>query len=182
MNILALDISTSCTGWSIFKDKDLLDCGAIQTPTFDAKSPKKFGFKTLFEKMDYVIKELESVCLKHKIDYVVAEAAFKKFAIGKSSADVLAKLIGFNFCLTYSICKKLSCKECFIDVKSARKKVGVKIPKGADAKECVYSFVKDLYPNLSWEVKKTGNPKDWTIDMADSIVIGLASIQLNNFA
>lgn len=191
MKILALDISTSCTGWSLFEDGKLLQAGAIETPTakptktVKTKSKKiKIEFKTLFEKMDYVVEKLSRIInqTNNNIDFIVAEAAFKKFAQGKSSADVIAKLIGFNFCLVYTLCNHHNIKEKFIDVKTARKSVGLTIPRGADTKKLVYKFVKPLFPQLDWPEKKTGNPQDWTIDMADALVIGMSAMGLNNLA
>lgn len=165
MKILALDISTSCTGWSYWRDKKLIEAGAIETPT------EKFD--SIFSKMDHAKNELHAKVLDlGGADLIVAESAFKKFANGKSSADVIAKLVGFNFCLTYSLTRLLDAKELFIDVKSARKTVGIKVPKGANAKLIVHKYASLKYPNLSWPTKKTGTPKDWTVDMADALVIG----------
>lgn len=168
MSILALDISTSCTGVSIFDNGVLKKATAIET------SSDKFD--SVFDKMTHLLSKIEDFCKDESIAFVVAEAAFKKFATGRSNASVIALLVGFNFCLVYNLTQKLSAKEIFVDVKNARKTVGLKIPKGADAKAVVYEYVSKKYPQLDWPLKKTGNPKDWTIDMADSIVIGESAI------
>jgi hypothetical protein len=164
--VLALDISTSCTGVSIFQEGRLIKACSIET------SSKKFD--SVFDKMTHLLNEITLFCKGFDVNYIAAEAAFKKFAMGKSNASVLALLIGFNFCLVYNLTKIFSAKEIFIDVKNARKSVGLKMLKGADAKMIVYEYVSKKYPDLNWTHKKTGKPKDWTIDMADSIVIGEA--------
>lgn len=169
--ILALDISTSCTGWSYWDDKKLIEAGAIETPTDK--------YDSIFLKMDHVKEELYKKMNPLGVDLIVAESAFKKFASGQSSADVIAKLVGFNFCLTYTLTRLLKSKELFIDVKSARKTVGIKVPKGDNAKLIVHKYASAKYPNLDWPVKKTGTPKDWTIDMADALVIGEYALQFN---
>lgn len=170
--ILALDISTSCTGWSYWKDKKLVEAGAIETPT------EKFD--SIFLKMDHAKDELYAkISSLGGADLIVAESALKKFTPGRSSADVIAKLVGFNFCLTYTLTRLLEAKELFIDVKSARKTVGIKVPKGANAKLIVHGYASARFPSLSWPVKKTGTPKDWTVDMADALVIGEYATQFD---
>lgn len=170
MYLLSLDISTSTTGFSLWRDSELIEAGALET-----KSAK---FKNKFEKMDFVIDGLSNLIKKHKIklDKVAAEAAFKKFAGGKTTAQTMAALIGFNFCLCYSLSRKFSCDVVMVDVRQARKFCGIIIPKGTkDKKAIVCGIIKEKYPNLSWETKKGGDLKDWTGDMADSIVVGLAA-------
>ena len=57
---------------------------------------------------------------------------------------------------------------------SARKRAGVSIKRGDNAKEKVLQFVLDNYPQITIEYTKHGNPKPGTLDMCDSIVIALA--------
>lgn len=182
--LLSLDISTSCTGWAVFSDNKLVLAGAIQTPTAKPGEKSKIRkFNNLFEKMDFVIEQIKEIVKKNNFDvkFVVAEAAFKKFAMGKSSANVIAMLIGFNFCLTYHIVRHFGATEKFLDAKNARKVVGISVKKGEDAKEKVMQFIEPKFSELSWPKKKTGTPVDWTIDMADAIVIGLAALKLSEF-
>ena len=57
---------------------------------------------------------------------------------------------------------------------SARKRAGVGIKRGDNAKEKVLQFVLDNYPQITIEYTKHGNPKLGTLDMCDSIIIALA--------
>jgi hypothetical protein len=57
---------------------------------------------------------------------------------------------------------------------SARKRAGVGIKRGDNAKEKVLQFILDKYPEIDIQYTKHGNPKPGTLDMCDSIVIALA--------
>lgn len=166
--LLSLDISTSCVGWSLYgQDKELIAAGAIQTD--------KCKSDELFVKLDYVVNEILNIIDKHnvKVEYLAAEAALKMFAGGKTTANTMSKLISFNFGLCYTLTRRLGCKDVMLDVKSARKSLGIVVPKGAkDKKKYVIDKIKPMYPNLAWDLKKTGNYKDYCGDMADAIVIG----------
>jgi hypothetical protein len=146
--LLSLDISTSCVGWAVWKDRKLVDAGAIEMKeSSTAKKKNKLRWPTPFDKMDYVRK------------------------------DTMALLIGFNFCLCYNLTRDLDCKHVMIDVKSARRKLKIVIPRGAkDKKKYVIAKIKPMYPNLSWPLKNTGKEKDWCGDQADAIVVGLDAI------
>lgn len=169
--ILALDISTTCTGYSIWENKKLIDAGAIECKMED-----------LNERMDHVVSEIEKIVDIKNVETIVAEAALKKFSGGKSTADTMAKLISFNFCLCHILSRKgnspIPIKR--LDVRSARKNAGIIIPKTKNKKEikdAVIEHWKAQFPNLSWDLKKTGNYKDWVGDMADSITIGASFLK-----
>lgn len=175
--LLSLDISTSCTGWAIWDAKrKLIAAGAIETKTTTKKD--KARFTNHFAKMDYVVEEIVRIIAKHgvTIERLSAEAALKKFSGGKTTANTMAALIGFNFCLCYTLTRRLKCKETMLDVRAARRMLSITIPKGAkDKKKYVIAKIQPMYPNLAWDKKKTGRLKDWCGDMADAIVIGLAT-------
>ena len=62
----------------------------------------------------------------------------------------------------------------YIAATSARKKCGIKIPKGTKAKQCVIKYVVDNVPDVLIEYTKHGNPKPHCFDKADSWVIARA--------
>lgn len=177
---VSLDISTSCTGYTFWEDDgegiNLTWTGAIETPTEK--------FPDINDKMDFVVKELKSrmscAQLGH-VDVIVAEAALKKFSGGGTTADTMAKLIAFNFCLCYTLSRSLKSRIEHIDVRAARKACGITIPKGLKDKKQLKKIIiehwKKEYPTLAWDLKKTGNYKDYVEDMADSITIGRAYIK-----
>jgi hypothetical protein len=182
-SFISLDISTSCTGYAFWEDYGegdgltLIETGAIETPTDK--------FPDINDKMDYVVKQLEAKInctqLEYPVGSVVAEAAMKKFSGGKTTADTMAKLIAFNFCLCYTLSRSQSCKIEHIDVRAARRTCGITIPKGTkdkkEIKKIVIEHWKKEYPSLAWDLKKTGNYKDYVGDMADAITIGRAYIK-----
>ena len=61
---------------------------------------------------------------------------------------------------------------------TARKKAGVGIKRGDNAKEKVLQFVLDKYPNIEILYTKHGNPKPGMYDLCDSIIIALAGEEI----
>lgn len=176
MKILALDLSTTACGWSLWDDsiETPIKCGTILTPTED--------FKDNFEKIDFIVDFFKKELVSYTIDHLFVEEALKKLSGGNSSSEIIAKLIQMNFCGTYALVKAFNCKYHFLDVRAARKLNGIKIPRGENAKEIVYDFVSKKLPELKFSFKKTGRVKDFEYDKCDSIVIGLAAIKTLNEA
>ena len=172
--LLALDLSTTACGWSLWgiDSKELLDSGTARTPTDN--------FKDNFDKIDFLLKHFFVALNEKAPDFLFVEEALQKLSGGNSSAQVIAKLIQMNFAGTYALRKQFGdCPYGFIDVRLARKTLGIKIPRGENAKEVVFSYIRSKYPNLKFEYKKTGRPKDWEYDRCDAIVLGAAAILLN---
>lgn len=177
MYLLSLDISTTTTGYCLWKDGVPLEAGAIETKA--EKIPDKF------DRIDHILVKIEGLVSKWniKIDKFAAESALEKFTAGKTTAKTIAALAGFNFCLCYALSRRPSLSNkspaefVMVNVRSARNACGIKIPKDVkDKKEYVTSRVFEMYPNLPWEKKKTGKFKDWNQDMADAVVIGLSVV------
>jgi hypothetical protein len=108
--LLSLDISTSCTGWAVFDNSKLVKAGAIETSSDD--------FDSFFSKMTHVIDSIKKICKDNNFDikFIAVESALKKFTPGRSSSDVIAKLVGFNFCLTYHLTTHFGAKNLYFDV------------------------------------------------------------------
>ncbi len=66
----------------------------------------------------------------------------------------------------------------YIAATSARKKCGIKIPKGLKAKQVVIKYVIDNVPDVLIEYTKHGNPKPGSYDRADSWIIAKAGYRL----
>ena len=62
----------------------------------------------------------------------------------------------------------------YIGASSARKKLDIKIEKGADTKAVVLENILRLEPSFKVEYTAHGNPKPGTYDRADSYVIAKA--------
>lgn len=177
MILLSLDISTSCTGWALWdQHKNLILAGAIETKTSK-------HLPDLFFKMDYVVKTICSIINENNlaVSCIAAEAPFKKLSGGKTTASTMASLIGFNFCLCYTLSRRLNCEINMVDVRAVRKMLGIVIPRGVkDKKIYVIEKIQPMYPNLSWEKKKTDKFKDWCGDQADAICVGLYALARQN--
>jgi len=92
--ILGLDISTTCIGYCVYDEKNILDKNAI-------KLEGEF-----YNRVDVALKEIDRIVDGWKIKKVHIEDFLMKFAIGKSSAFSINKLIAFNSILSYHLYKK----------------------------------------------------------------------------
>lgn len=172
--LLAMDISTSIIGWSLWEEKILKEQGYYKL------SDSKNEPKELDKKLD---KAIEYFSKFKNIDKIAAEAAMQRFGGGKTTANTLNKLIAINFALTYNLSRLWKVPVVYIPVREARKKAGIEVPrqpKGqkkdpAWAKKIVVEALAKKYSMVKFEMTKTGNPKSGIDDMADSIVIGIAA-------
>lgn len=169
--ILGLDVSTSCIGWTLLSDAgEYVDIGKIEL-----KKEKDFYIKC--ELFRAFLKRFVGVPLS-----VYVEEPVKAFASALSMAQTITLLQRFNAVCCYLVYHDLGVRPTLIMESSARKLVEIKIPKGVKGKEkkkFVLKLVQDLgtIPDERWSYKKTGNPKDWCFDMADSFVVAKAGFQ-----
>ena len=183
--ILGLDISTTCTGWSI------IDCsGSLVAQGFIPLS----NLDNLFKKAGKVQQELTEIHKSNSITTVAIEENLQAFRPGLSSARTLLTLARFNGIVSY-ICENVfGVQPSFINVNTARKSLGLKIIKkskgGAPAKEQVMEWVSSEIPEYPWPVKtlKSGPRKGLEIlspgcyDTADAYVIARAYVEMNKQA
>ena len=181
MFVLGLDISTSCTGWTVLDQAgSFIDAGFIEL--------KKQ--KDLYTKSSHVKKFLKQISDNHDISHVFIEENLQAFRPGLSSAKTLMTLSRFNGMVS------LSCFDIFghapemLNVNAARKSVGLKITRkkdgGKPTKEQVLEWATaKLQPEkFSWPLKVLrGGPNKGTevvqpgcYDLADSLVIASAGI------
>lgn len=168
--ILALDVSTSITGFTI------LDRGGhFQTMSYiDLRKEK-----SLFKKIEIVQERLKYIKELYNISKVFIEDRMQAFAMGKSSAWVINLLTAFNGMVSLVAYQTFALEPQYINVVTARKQViGKARIKGKDTKEMVLEWVKKEYPQLKWDLKKTGKDKDYNGDMADSMIIARAGLLL----
>lgn len=171
--LLALDISTSIIGWSLWKDKQIQDQG------FVCLSNSKGEPKELHDRLDAALEYFRDF---KDVSSIAAEAALQKFSGGKTTANTMNKLIAMNFGLTYTLSRKWNVPVKYISVNDARKIAGIKVPrqekgKKKDAnwtKRHVTSAVAKKYPMIKFEWTASNNVKKGHDDMADAIVIGEA--------
>lgn len=165
--MLGLDISTSITGVSIVKDGKIIESFFI-----DTRNKRKFP--SLYDKASLLLEELNSIKSKHNISHIFIEQSLHSFRSGFSSAQTLSTLSRFNGIVSWLCFQTFRIQPEMIAATSARKRAGVGINRGDNAKEKVLQFILDKYPQIDIEYTKHGNPKPGMLDMCDSIVIALA--------
>jgi Holliday junction resolvasome RuvABC endonuclease subunit len=171
--LLALDISTSCTGYALFDENDLVDIGYINLSKH----------KGLYEKATYVKDRIFRMSNDYNIRKIVVEENLQAFRPGLSSAKTLMTLAQFNGVVRWICYDIFDIEPHAINVNSARKIVGLKIDrknKEKSTKQQVLEWVANDKPVIKWPTKilKTGPRKglevyqNYVYDMADAYVIG----------
>ena len=168
--ILGLDISTSITGATVIDDGKI-----IETCFWDTRNKKHFP--SIYHKARYIRDKLREVEDRYLLDSIFIEQSLHSFRSGFSSAQTLSTLSRFNGIISWICMDIFEIEPQMIAATSARKKAGVAIKRGDNAKEKVLQFVLDKYPNVKILYTKHGNPKPGTLDMCDSIIIALAGEQ-----
>lgn len=141
-------------------------------------------FEDLWSKADYVQAELQSQIINSgfPINRIYVEENAMAFTKGFSSAGTLFTLAKFNGIVSNDARRMFGCKPKMINVRSARKQLGIKIDtkdKSTDTKTKVFNIVRTLNPTFQWtqHVAKTGKSKGKLVydkencDIADAWVI-----------
>ncbi len=160
---LALDISTSIIGFSVFSGSTLVHWDFVDLQKQE----------DLFDKIDFFRKEIDSKISKFQISEFAVEEALKKFTAGASNANTITKLIAFNILVCDYLRLKFGFKPTYVNVNSARASCGFKFPKKSNPKlkkNMIADYVATKY-QISFPTKKTGTLKDHAYDVSDSIVI-----------
>jgi len=171
--LLALDISTSCTGYCIFNDNsEMIEIGAI-------KLSKEKDFITKVKK---VKDSLVEICKEFQIKNIAIEQNLQAFRPGLSSANTLMKLAQFNGTIQWVCYEVFGLVSESINVNTARKAVELKINRKSElsTKDQVLNWVKKEIPDFAFPHKtlKSGRNKgqlricNESYDMADAYVIG----------
>ena len=167
IKILGLDISTSITGATISSEGQILE-----SVYWDTRN--KRYFPTIYQKAKFIKDKVEDLKDRHEITHIYIEQSLHSFRSGFSSAQTLSTLSRFNGIISWVCWDLFAIHPEMIAASSARKKAGVGIKRGDNAKEKVLQFVLDNYPKITIEYTKHGNPKPGMLDMCDSIIIALA--------
>ena len=180
--LLSLDISTSCTGYSIFSS----DNSENKLELIDAINLSKH--KSFYDKTKFIKQRLSEIKEKYNITAVAVEENLQAFRPGLSSAKTLMTLAQFNGVVRWICLELFEVEPESINVNAARKSIGLKVDKKSNltTKDQVLNWVKSDQPDLDWPMKtlKSGRRKGQIIvdptsyDMADSYVIGKAYFNL----
>ena len=165
--ILGLDISTSITGYTILDDEG----SVIEIGHIDLRKQKDF-----FDKARACQERFQELDRQSKswIKKIYIEQSHQSFRSGFSSAQTLSLLSRFNGVLSWICSEIFDTDPEYLAAASARKLVGIKVPKGKKAKLAVLEFVVDKEDAFAVEYTKHGNPRPGFTDRADSYVIAKA--------
>jgi Holliday junction resolvasome RuvABC endonuclease subunit len=176
--ILGVDVSTSITGFSIVADGSLVYYSSVDLRKY----------KNVFEK-GVVLKEKildlyeayqcnnEGVYIgdaKFPIEHIYIEQPFTFFNSGGSSAKTMAALQKFNGIVSWFLYEIFEMQPKYVLAQTARKTVGIKVPRGEKAKAVVLKYLLDTEPAFNVEYTKHGNPKPESYDRADAIIVAMA--------
>jgi Holliday junction resolvasome RuvABC endonuclease subunit len=166
--ILGLDVSSSKIGYSIIdQDKKLLMCEFKKFKTSTSLETRALEFHST----------LLDLSKKFKISKVMIEAPFVAFGGGRSSAQTVATLQRFNGMISLLVPIVFDIESEMITPAAARKKQGIKVPRGENTKRIIIEWVSQAYPNdFIVELTRHGNPRPGTDDMADSVLVALAAL------
>lgn len=165
--ILGLDISTSITGITVLNE----DGSILHNEAINLTSKK---IETFLQKAEVVKKRLIELKHLYNIKKIFIEQSLNAFRPGLSSAQVILTLGKFNGIVSW-ICYEVYGREPeYIGSTTARKELGIKVERGANAKEIVLKHVLDNEPSFKVEYTPANKPKAGSFDRADSYVIAKA--------
>ena len=169
--ILGLDVSSSKIGFAILDyDKKIVSTDLIK---FKPETPLEERAK-LFEN------KLVKLQKFYNIEEVFVEEPFIAFGGGKTTAHTMAKLQRFNGMCCYSIYNIFESVPNMVNVRAARTKLGIKIPRGIkqnEVKKVIVEYVEANHPEFTYNKTAHGNFVPGTDDKADAVIIALYGLQ-----
>jgi len=133
MKILALDLSTTRSGYALAEEGKITQFGFIKPK---ASAP-------VFERILYTIVEVTKLIDQYEPDELVVEDVYMQFA---QSYGLLGRLQG---CCIWAWYKKSGKLLHMVECSHARKVMGLKVPRGKEGKQVVINYVKQLvHPDI----------------------------------
>ena len=166
--ILGLDISTSITGFCVLDSSGEV----IRSGAWDMRNKNKF--KNTFEKAEFIKDSLCDIKVQYPIDKTFIEKPFMFFGSGGSSAKTMSTLQRFNGVASWMLYEIFEMKPQYVGANEARKKVGIKVPRGQKAKKVVMEHLLKNDEDFKIEYTYHGNPKPQYYDMADALIVARA--------
>ena len=170
---LGLDISSSKVGIAVLdKNDDIVVSEVIKLKSNMPLEERAAKFEQRMREID-----------KHYVIYsVYVEEPALMFKGGKTTAQTMAKLQRFNGMCCYILFNIFNECPTMINPRTARAKVGIKVPRKTNAKTFIIDWVTNRYEgSFKYEKKSHGNPRPGTDDRADAIVVALAGAILDNY-
>ena len=176
--ILGVDVSTSITGLAIVADGSIVyyDSGDLRKYkiVFEKGVVLKEKIVDLYEAYQFSNEEFFLGNSKYPIEHIYIEQPFTFFNSGGSSAKTMATLQKFNGIVSWFLYEIFEMQPNYVLAQSARKTVGIKVPRGEKAKAVVLKYLLDTEPAFNVEYTKQGNPKPESYDRADAIIVAKA--------
>lgn len=164
IKLLSLDLSTSCSGWSVFDDGKLVEYGNIPEPCYKGKSKEKYPQRS--GRVGKLMAEaIESLVIKLNPDIIIIEEASANGIAGVKSIKGLIQLHGMVLYLLSSL--KIYDTIVMISPREWRGAVGLK--KNGDWKQSSVNLTNKLF---GLNLTLTEN------DISDSILLGLGYLKL----
>ena len=185
--ILGVDVSTSITGFAVVADGQLVYYDSIDLRkhknVFDKTIAIKEKILDLYEMYQLNNDDNSSAGWgdsNYPIQHIYVEQPFTFFNSGGSSAKTMATLQKFNGIVSWLLFEVFELRPEYIGATSARKQVGIKVPRGQKAKQVVLEHLLNTEPAFKIEYTKHGNPKPESYDRADAIVVAKAGWEIEN--
>ena len=169
--ILRLDVSTFCTGFSIWdlNENKLETAGHI---------PLK-NVKDLHSRVDVVFKVLEELNNNtDKITEIVIEDIITKFISGKSNIKTIITLASFNAIIQRKCYEMLGKAPTMMNVLRARNLADCKVPRGTNSKNFILRRVCELHPEVRELLPLMKTKAEFakeSYDVADAVVVARAA-------
>jgi len=176
--ILGVDVSTSITGLAIVADGSIVYYDSVDLRkyknVFEKGRVLKEKIVDLYEAYQFSNEEFFLGNSKYPIEHIYIEQPFTFFNSGGSSAKTMATLQKFNGIVSWFLYEIFEIQPEYVLAQSARKTVGIKVPRGEKAKAVVLKYLLDTEPAFNVEYTKKGNPKPESYDRADAIIVAKA--------
>jgi len=176
--ILGVDVSTSITGLAIVADGSIVYYDSVDLRkyknVFEKGCVLKEKIVDLYEAYQFSNEEFLLGNSKYPIEHIYIEQPFTFFNSGGSSAKTMAALQKFNGIVSWFLYEIFEMQPEYVLAQTARKTVGIKVPRGEKAKAVVLKYLLDTEPAFNVEYTKQGNPKPESYDRADAIIVAKA--------
>jgi len=166
---LGLDASTTTVGFAFTNSKLVMDAGFIDISDISTNKEKSLHVIDVLGKNKFIP---EVTCIN-------LEAPLFGFARGRTSQQVIVKLIRFNAVFEYVMSEYLNIPINLVNSNTVRKQAFGKCRiKGMDSKEFVKAHLENVIPNLHEFDKKTSrdNYDKRNGDMYDAIVCSMYTL------
>jgi len=161
--IIGIDASTKSVGWCLLNDDgSLYDVGYIWLDKI----------KNEYDKFERLIEEFQPLREHSELFQVYIEAPLQR-SNNQRVVNILQRWNGMVSIAAFGI---FQTQPILIPEADVRKINDVVIPKGVKGpakKKFALHYVQslDIIPEDKWELKRTGNPCDWSYDMTDAFLV-----------